>query len=746
MMKKILNFKVGWAAVLWGLPVMLWIFGMRHFINGDITFIVDTGSHYAFVKYFFHNVMHGTVPLWEPFAYLGRPFISSFTTGVLHPFTYLIIPMQWLSGSFYAAYVFYIIVYFLFGVFGVYCLAKSLFQKTNYAYLAAWLTLFSGIGISLFNQVYIMLLFVPGVWFFYCFHRFFASFKTCYFLGMCVSLMLILTTYVPFYFLTVFGVVLLLLGIIYPKLVLSLLRKMLRYVRDNKPVFCLGMTMIIVSTAPLLLYKNASLSGDIISPARHAEDCLNPQDIVKCMQGHPRLTFEEASQSGTFGERVSFRHLFVHLDKVLYASDDFFFLPAAAHLFLFISLYCPLDKKRWLLFLSTFIVFLISLGVFGPLHEPLYETVFYFKYFRNFLFFMAFLMPMVILLAVAQFQAVLEFKPENNREEKIWVIYLWVVHTVFIAIMLSLKQVIISTYATAVLSLLFCHLITGKKFHTRSFPGIVIILLAVSLQPMQVMGHLDANSVKYHCDWPEVSGDITFDFLRSSDSPENDCVNYHYRREYGELWYLMAAKDSPGIIRGMPGRINGWIYFLARKLPQKDLVKYARYKLMLFDGVEMIEPNDPLPENWANRFIFRDPRALVIRKDSEAAIPEVFRNKRTIQGPVALSKESERIKVLNYSVNALTLQLQTPEDKILVYNDSYHKYWHAYIDGVEVPVYRTNVAFKGVFLPKGNHRIRFQYLPPGGEWVTIALSIFIFCGMLISAGAFLIKKREKRIV
>jgi uncharacterized membrane protein YfhO len=40
----------------------------------------------------------------------------------------------------------------------------------------------------------------------------------------------------------------------------------------------------------------------------------------------------------------------------------------------------------------------------------------------------------------------------------------------------------------------------------------------------------------------------------------------------------------------------------------------------------------------------------------------------------------------------------------------------AWLDGSEVPVQRTDLAFSGVFVPAGSHRVELRYIPTSFEW------------------------------
>ncbi len=61
----------------------------------------------------------------------------------------------------------------------------------------------------------------------------------------------------------------------------------------------------------------------------------------------------------------------------------------------------------------------------------------------------------------------------------------------------------------------------------------------------------------------------------------------------------------------------------------------------------------------------------------------------------------------------------------LVLTDAFRPLWHAYVDGAEVPVFQTNVVFRGVLVPQGEHRVVFRYVDP-----VLAMAVRISGGTL----------------
>jgi uncharacterized membrane protein YfhO len=50
--------------------------------------------------------------------------------------------------------------------------------------------------------------------------------------------------------------------------------------------------------------------------------------------------------------------------------------------------------------------------------------------------------------------------------------------------------------------------------------------------------------------------------------------------------------------------------------------------------------------------------------------------------------------------------------RFLVINDNYHSDWHAFINNRKVPLLRSNVAFKGLWIPAGDSIVVLRFSHP----------------------------------
>ena len=93
----------------------------------------------------------------------------------------------------------------------------------------------------------------------------------------------------------------------------------------------------------------------------------------------------------------------------------------------------------------------------------------------------------------------------------------------------------------------------------------------------------------------------------------------------------------------------------------------------------------------------------------------------------------------SYDNNYLSGSINPKEDGILQFTTNYSKGWKVYVDGIEVPTFKSNKYFLGINIKKGYHEIHLKYSTPyknTGLILTIISSIvFIY---------IIIKERKKK--
>lgn len=103
-----------------------------------------------------------------------------------------------------------------------------------------------------------------------------------------------------------------------------------------------------------------------------------------------------------------------------------------------------------------------------------------------------------------------------------------------------------------------------------------------------------------------------------------------------------------------------------------------------------------------------------------------------VSGTAAITAEApERVEVATESAG----------DAYLVLADSFDPGWSASLDGRLVPIRPAFVAFRAVFVPKGNHRIVFTYRPAGFD-VGLAITA---AGLVVGMGLLFWPRRVARL-
>jgi hypothetical protein len=81
------------------------------------------------------------------------------------------------------------------------------------------------------------------------------------------------------------------------------------------------------------------------------------------------------------------------------------------------------------------------------------------------------------------------------------------------------------------------------------------------------------------------------------------------------------------------------------------------------------------------------------------------------------------------TANTADIDVQADGRAFLVISVTNHKYWRATIDGVDATIIPTNIAFQGIEIPPGRHRIRLRYRNPV-IGVGAAISALTLLGLL----------------
>jgi len=92
--------------------------------------------------------------------------------------------------------------------------------------------------------------------------------------------------------------------------------------------------------------------------------------------------------------------------------------------------------------------------------------------------------------------------------------------------------------------------------------------------------------------------------------------------------------------------------------------------------------------------------------------------------------DGSKVQIKKYSPNEILLSAQMENPGLLVLSDAYHPDWKAWANGKETPVYQTDYLLRSVFLPAGNHEVKFVFQPMSFYFGGL-VSLLSFFGILL---------------
>lgn len=108
-----------------------------------------------------------------------------------------------------------------------------------------------------------------------------------------------------------------------------------------------------------------------------------------------------------------------------------------------------------------------------------------------------------------------------------------------------------------------------------------------------------------------------------------------------------------------------------------------------------------------------------------------FENLSVIEMPVAesfSSPELERLKVVDFGPNHVSLVVTVKRAGLFYYADNYSQDWTAVVNSKPAHLYPSNFAFKAVTLPAGTHNVKFEFMPP---YYRIVFGLFVLVSTVL---------------
>jgi len=179
-----------------------------------------------------------------------------------------------------------------------------------------------------------------------------------------------------------------------------------------------------------------------------------------------------------------------------------------------------------------------------------------------------------------------------------------------------------------------------------------------------------------------------------------------------------------------PGVRWGWYYQVEDPdSPVLDIMN-VKYLLVSSKAAEMLKTRPrfrhvaSLPGNELFENLTVLPRYFLVsdvRQASDAESERLIRSGQIQLSQTALTEQDVHyspcasknggVRTLAYEPNALELETDTACESFLVLSEAYYPGWNVWIDGRASEIHRTNLAFRGMVVPGGKHRIRMQFQP-----------------------------------
>jgi len=394
------------------------------------------------------------------------------------------------------------------------------------------------------------------------------------------------------------------------------------------------------------------------------------------------------------------------------------FVPLILFILAVLTLFNRSSRAQRVIFTTGFLLLLITITNASPLQHFLYKYVYFFRLFRNYFFFWVLFWSCCVVFVMGEIKQFLGADLGSPRKRILYAAWVILAHAAAFAYLMTLDDVPAVSYVTISAS---CCWFLARLFNAlRIRQSIFIVGLAfISLwQPLYVLPFIrgvDHGRIDY---LSEIS---PFSYVRPL-----------YGTGFNEIDARAGRKkyfqDESGFVKsGYMGQKGS--YLLGQKIPKETLADYVRYKFILYDQTKVISKNNIDWEAVLRVVTFKDRAALIW---DTSGLASNIGNKPSL--PIILKGPDPRLKVIHFDVNSVELSTDLDQRKFLVYNDSFHSGWHVFIDNQPVKLYQANIAFKGIWIEKGRHRVRFYF----GSWtdylrgwgITI---LFIFWFFLVIA-------------
>ncbi len=695
----------GFLVVAFILSIVAWLYAFRSFLTTEAPLVGDAISYYEHTRTLIYHLSNGIFAMWDPIRLSGTPTEFFYRRiGEVNPFYMLILLFVKIGVSFDTAYFTFLAGYYFLGMFGFYYIAKRLFSHTYLAFCAYLLLMSSSLATTLFGS-FVMLVLTPSIWFFFFLLDFYTTPNKRSFLGMTICLMIIAITYIPFYFLTTLIVFIFCFSLFYFSCIPRALYIFFGFIARNKWFSLMCVLFLLLAIVPGLLFYVQGYQSELVLPVR----------THNALSTHMAEVGLQSNAVGGIATQNILKDLFTNYESMLLGKV---YISIWVHLLFLLGLIAAKRSPRlMLLALWGVIIYWISLYDATPIYKFLYEHILFFKYFRNFQFFIWLtLLPVYVLVCVEHLKLILEEFEEKKIKPPIYGLLVFLAHLGFGVILFKSHAGICEWMICGLSVLFFLNVFSGFKLIKHQWLYFFLLLL-IGIQPLIVYAHLDKNS---H------TRDSLFKEFTIDDMPlllSKERVDYFLERkskDYQTYVSQLTEKRANQVYVGLKSFVE-----LYHNINPFILDEYLRYKIILYDNVEIIQ-EETFDLNRLAKTMAQNTNLAFIKDVGQGGVISAI-DKNASETFQIIHTDSREVRVSKYTGNRLSLKTDLLKNKFLVFNDNDHKGRTAYINGQHVPIWKTNMSFKGVWVPMGTHNVEFVY----GSPIRVVFNVVL---MLIMAG------------
>ncbi|MFT7537920.1 MAG: hypothetical protein ACI9F2_000059 [Lysobacterales bacterium] len=600
--------------------------------------------------------------------------------------------------------------YHFLGMLGFYVLIKTTTKNKLVSYTGFLLLLFSSLGTRMFDS-YLQLIYVPIIWFFAFLVLFHQKQSRRNLLGIIFTIMLLLITYIPFYFIIIAISFIICYILFFPIKSVLFTKNIFKFLGKNKCFTLCCCILLLCAAVPGYSFFVSGKNQEIVMPARHAstEKITNQTNTLKVNE-------KNIKEWGVTEELLFSKELLTNIKNIHYKVC---YIPIFGFIILFLIIITPIKKESLFLSLWLLLLYLIATpNMF--LHNFMLEHIFFFKYFRNLHFFLWFIiLPLYIFIITNQFNYLIK-NIRENKQPYLW-LYNVVAHITLGLILLLMFIPNIVTYLTLFISLALSTLIIRKPSLLDKKLTPLFITLIIIIEPIFVYHFLLDNSYKEVPEYVNTINNTSATYKRSSSITSLEIQKTKNIRTTRTSFYI-GTSALYKFFQIVPTNYAQSLYF------KNKFIVYNNVKRTGSDTVYLNELSASI-ENQTNE--------VYLTSYEEKPLDPV--NNKT---PQYITKDSGLIDIIKSTTNQLHLTTHINHDVFLVYTDNYSNKWTASINNTPTKVYQSNITSKGIFLPKGNNSVVFKYKNKIDYLITYTIFTSFLLVLLFLIKLSIIKKED----